>query len=186
MLRPAVDDWTDRLLDLLRDGGGAAYFGEPVTQLEHALQTAALADRCGAPDALVVAALLHDVGHLLHGRGEHVAEVGIDAEHEAVGHRWLSTHFGPAVTEPVRLHVAAKRCLCATDPVYAAALSTASKASLALQGGPMSAGEVEAFLARAWSAEAIALRRWDDAAKVPGLAVPGLGHYAPRIEAVRR
>ncbi len=186
MTRPLHGDWTDRLLDLLRDGGSAAYFGEPVTQLEHALQAAALADAARASDALVVAALLHDIGHLLHGRGEHVASTGVDAEHETVGHQWLTAHFEPAVTQPVRLHVAAKRCLCAIDPSYAAALSPASRESLALQGGTMTAGQASRFLAQPWAADALALRRWDDAAKLPGVDVPGLSAYRSRLEAVRR
>lgn len=172
----------DHLLGLLADGGATAYFGEPVSQLDHALQTAALAEAADAPDALVVAALLHDIGHLLAAATRSRASAGEGAPHEAVGDLWLSNHFGPAVTEPVRLHVAAKRYLCAVEPRYSASLSAASQASLGVQGGPMTADEVKAFASAPWATEAAAVRRWDDLAKVPGLEVPGLSHYRNRIE----
>ena len=171
----------DRIIDMLESGGASLYFGEAVTQLEHALQTAALAEHAGASDALVVAALLHDIGHLVHGLDEDISVQGVDAHHEEVGHIWLSDHFGPAVTEPIRLHVAAKRYLCATDAAYIQSLSAASLASLALQGGPMSQREVDAFAGVPWAHEATVLRLWDDEAKVPGLTVPPLDHYRPRI-----
>lgn len=172
---------TDDILTLLLTGGAAAYFGEPVSQLEHALQAAAAAERTGASDALVVAALLHDIGHLVHGLPEDVAEHGVDARHEEIGELWLSERFNRLVTEPIRLHVAAKRYLCAVEPEYMEALSDASVASLALQGGPMSLDEVRVFEQSPFARDAVALRRWDDAAKVPGLDVPGVGHYAVRL-----
>lgn len=172
---------TEHILGVLHDGGAAAYFGEPVTQLQHALQAAALAEAAGAPDALVVAALLHDIGHLLTNATRDSLPGGTDFHHEDAGEQWLSAHFGPAVTEPIRLHVAAKRYLCAIDPNYAASLSPASQDSLLLQGGPMTADEVSAFTATPWAAEAAALRRWDDAAKTPGLEVPGLSQHGSRI-----
>jgi len=172
---------TDDILELLLAGGAAAYFGEPVSQLEHALQAAAAADDAGAPDALVVAALLHDIGHLVHGLPEDVADHGVDARHEEIGEHWLSERFSRVVTEPIRLHVAAKRYLCAMEPEYIASLSDASMASLALQGGPMSPDEVRVFEQSPFARDAVALRRWDDAAKIPGLDVPGLDHYAARI-----
>lgn len=172
---------TGEILELLRLGGASAYFGEPVTQLEHALQTAAEAERAGAADALVVTALLHDIGHLLHELPENVAGLGIDARHEDVGGSWLAAHFRHAVTEPIRLHVAAKRYLCAVEPGYAESLSPASLESLTLQGGAMNPDEVRSFEQGAWANEAVALRRWDDRAKVPGLGVPDLDHYSARI-----
>jgi len=175
---------TDHILDLFLAAGGDAYFGEPVSQLEHALQTASLAVRGGASDALVVAALLHDIGHLLFGEPENAAELGVDARHEDSGDQWLRTGFGPNVTEPIRLHVAAKRYLCAIDPDYARSLSSASQLSLALQGGPMSADEVGEFSRSPWCQDAVALRRWDDAAKTPGLKVPDLSYYRSRMERV--
>ena len=107
---------------------------------------------------------------------------GLDARHEVIGEQWLSSHFGLAVTEPIRLHVAAKRYLCAVDPGYAASLSAASQESLRLQGGPMTEAGIQAFIATPFAAEAATLRRWDDAAKTPGLQVAGLAHYRSRIE----
>ena len=172
----------DRIIDVLESDGASLYFGETVTQLEHALQAAALAERAGASEALVVAALLHDIGHLVHGLDDHIANQGVDAHHEEVGHLWLSDHFGPAVTEPIRLHVEAKRYLCATDPAYVGSLSPASLASLALQGGPMSQHEVETFAHQPWAHEATLLRLWDDDAKVPGLAVPEIAHYRAALQ----
>lgn len=165
------------VLLLFHERGAAAYFGEPVTQTEHALQSAWQASRAGAPDALVAAALLHDVGHLLHQRGEDVADQGIDARHEIIGVTWLSRVFPPAVTQPIRLHVAAKRYLCGVDPEYAAALSPASQQSLLLQGGPFSAAEAELFRNEPYADAAIQLRRWDDAAKIPDLKVEPLESY---------
>src|SRR4051794_3328971 len=138
-------DVIDRLFELFREKGHGAYFGEAVTETEHALQCAHLAEQSGAAPALVAAALLHDLGHLLHGLPEDVAERGIDARHEEGGAAWLRGHFGPSVVDPVRLHVAAKRYLCAVEPDYLASLSEASRRSLALQGGPMSAAEVARF-----------------------------------------
>jgi gamma-butyrobetaine dioxygenase len=175
---------TDHILDLFFAAGGEAYFGEPVSQLEHALQTASLAVRSGASDALIVAALLHDIGHLLQGEPEHIAELGVDARHEHAGDQWLRIGFGPSVTEPIRLHVAAKRYLCAINAEYAAALSAASQQSLALQGGPMSTDEIREFSKSPWCQDAVALRRWDDAAKTPGRKVPDLSYYRSRIERV--
>jgi len=176
----------DRILDLYREGGGAAYFGEAVTQAEHALQTAALAEAAGAAPAEVTAALLHDIGHLLHGRGEGIANEGIDARHEAVGAAFLAQHFVTEVVAAVSLHVDAKRYLCATDPRYLARLSPASVQSLALQGGPMDAAAAQLFAAKAASAGAVAVRRWDDEAKVPGLATPPIDHYRAHLTAALR
>jgi len=173
------------IFEIFEVRGGDAYFGEPVSQLEHALQAAYYAGQENAPASLVVAALLHDVGHLLHGLGEHVADRGIDARHEDVGEAWLAREFGPEVTEPVRMHVDAKRYLCATDPEYLALLSPASLQSLALQGGAYTAEEAREFERRPFARDAVRLRRWDDLAKVPGMAVPGLESYRALIEAAR-
>jgi len=174
-------DVVNQIAELFERQGTAAYFGEPVSQAEHALQSAHLAEREQADDALVVAALLHDVGHLLHGLGEDVADHGVDGRHEEVGNAWLARWFGPAVAEPVRLHVAAKRYLCATDPAYQEQLSPASQRSLELQGGPFSPAEVTAFEGNPFHLLAVRLRRWDDAAKVPGLSVPPFDSYRPRL-----
>jgi phosphonate degradation associated HDIG domain protein len=169
-------DQLDEIIRLFETRGQRDYLGEPVSQLEHALQTAYLATAEGASDALVAAALLHDVGHLL-GPEEDPAARGIDAVHEELGGRWLAAHFGPEVTEPVRLHVAAKRYLCAVDPAYQAALSPASVRSLELQGGPMDAAHVVRFEENPYHEGAVRLRRWDDAAKISGLEVPNVRRY---------
>jgi [1-hydroxy-2-(trimethylamino)ethyl]phosphonate dioxygenase len=173
----------EEIIRLFEVRGRDAYLGEPVSQAEHALQAAHLADQEGANDALTVAALLHDVGHLLHELGEDVADRGIDARHEIAGGSWLASHFGPEVVEPARLHVDAKRYLCAVEPAYREGLSPASNLSLALQGGPMSPAEISRFTSNPHHRDAVRLRRWDDEAKVPGLAVPGLDHYLDRLVA---
>ena len=177
---------SDDVFRLFEARGRTAYHGEAVSQAEHALQAAHRAERDGAPDALVVAALLHDVGHLVQGLPEDLAECGVDGRHEDAGAAWLAGRFGPEVVEPIRLHVAAKRYLCAVDPGYRAGLSPASLRSLALQGGPLRGAAVAAFEADPHGPAAVRLRRWDDAAKVPGLAVPALDHYRARIEAAAR
>jgi len=182
MMIPTID----QILDIYKVRGQEAYCGESVTQLEHALQTAWLAERSGASDALVVAALLHDVGHLLSGLDEEAARRGIDDAHERAGVAWLRERFGPDVTEPIRLHVEAKRYLCAADRAYLERLSPASRTSLELQGGPMSAEEVRRFEANPFHRDAVGLRRWDDQAKVVGLDPPGLDHYRERLAAVWR
>ena len=173
----------DEILDLFAQRGTVAYHGELVSQAEHALQAAEQAERESAPNGLVVAALLHDVGHLLEGQDEDLAGRGIDGRHEEAGCAWLARHFGPEVTEPIRMHVAAKRYLCAVDSSYLAGLSPASKKSLLLQGGPMVADERAQFESSPFHADAVRLRHWDDLAKVPGLAVPGLEHYRHRLQA---
>ena len=165
------------LHDLFDRFGGASY-GEAVTQSAHMLQCAYIAKKDDAPDSLIVAALLHDIGHLLHSRGERVAEdEGIDMCHERLGARFLSRHFGPDVTEPIRLHVDAKRYLCAKEAGYEAGLSEASTLSLKLQGGRMTGEACEAFEQDPYFKAAIALRRYDDWGKKPNLQVPGLSTY---------
>jgi len=171
----------DTIIELFDKRGAAAYHGEAVSQAEHALQAAELAEREGAPDHLVVAALLHDVGHLLDGQDEDLADRGVDGRHEEAGCAWLARHFGPEVTEPIRLHVAAKRYLCAVSPSYVERLSPASRLSLSLQGGAMSAQECAAFESNQAHRDALRLRHFDDTAKVPGLEVAGLDHYRERL-----
>jgi gamma-butyrobetaine dioxygenase len=162
-----------RILALYESRGGGAYSQDRVSHLEHALQSAAQAAAAGAPDALVVAALLHDVGHLLS---------EVDREHEALGVVFLGRYFPPEVARPVGLHVAAKRYLCAMEPGYVERLSPMSVRSLALQGGPFTTAEARAFEGHLGFREAVMLRRWDDDAKVPGLRVPVLEHYQPLLE----
>lgn len=160
---------------------GAETYGEGVSQLEHALQCALCAERDGAGPALIAATLLHDVGHLIHDLPVDIADQGIDAQHESLGSVWLSRHFGPDVTEPVRLHVAAKRYLAAVEPGYFSLLSPASVQSLQLQGGLMSVQERARFAAERFADEAVKLRRWDDEGKVVGKATPGLDHFARHV-----
>src|SRR5262245_45911045 len=174
----------DVVRSLFEQKGGSMYLGEPVTQEQHALQCAWLAEQDRADAPLVVAALLHDIGHLLSGVEEDIASPEDDAKHEARGHDWLTRFFGPEVTEPVRLHVDAKRYLCAVDPGYTESLSEASRHSLMLQGGPMTHDQTTAFASGPHADAAIRLRRWDDRAKAPGLTTPDLVYYASRIEAL--
>jgi phosphonate degradation associated HDIG domain protein len=163
--------------------GGNDYGSERVRQLEHALQCATLAEAEGAEPALIAAALLHDIGHLIHDLGDSPAARGIDDRHELLGREWLSRWFGEAVTEPVRLHVNAKRYLTATDSGYFDTLSAGSVRSLALQGGAFTADLAASFIALPHAVDAVRLRRWDEGAKVPGKATPDLVHFAPYLEA---
>jgi len=173
----------DTIFDEFRKHGDAVYIGEPVTQTEHMLQSAYAAEQDGAGPLLIAAALLHDYGHLIHDLPEDSAERGVDTRHEEVGAAYLSQYFVPAAVEPGRLHVAAKRYLCAVDPDYQAALSSASVHSLKLQGGPFTPVEVQAFEALPFAQEAARLRRYDDLGKTPGAVTPDLEHYRPCLEA---
>jgi phosphonate degradation associated HDIG domain protein len=175
----------EEILDLYARKGGASY-GEGVSMTEHALQAALLAEQEGQGAPLIVAALLHDIGHLLHDLPEDIADRGIDSQHESLASAWLSQRFPAEVSEPVRLHVAAKRFLCANVAGYFAALSPASVQSLELQGGQMNAAESEAFKAEPFIGPALRLRRWDDQAKVAGLKTPDFAHYKPAIAAALR
>jgi phosphonate degradation associated HDIG domain protein len=172
----------EQILRLFAERGDSDYGGESVNQRQHALQAAHFARTAGASPTLVTAALLHDIGHLLHHLPDDAPEQGVDDRHEELAARWLKRWFGPAVVEPVRLHVPAKRYLCATEPGYLERLSEPSRLSLRLQGGPMSRDEVAAFHAHPECAAAVALRRWDDEAKVPGMVVPPVEAYVGAIE----
>jgi phosphonate degradation associated HDIG domain protein len=173
---PPADAFVAELTDLFTRLGGLHY-GEDVTQLEHALQTAHHAKRDDAPPALIAAALLHDVGHLMQKIGENAADLGIDTRHEHISAGYLGRAFGPEVTEPIRLHVAAKRYRVAVDPVYLKRLSQASLQSLALQGGPMDPAEIAAFLADPWAEAALRLRGYDEAGKAPEAEVANFETY---------
>ena len=162
--------------------GEQAYCGEAVNMTEHGLQAAHFAHAERAPEALVIAALLHDIGHLTEAVPDDIADWTQDARHELSGSRWLARHFGPEVSEPVRLHVPAKRYLCATDPEYFKQLSAASIITLKLQGGPMSPAEVAAFESERYWREAARVRKWDDSGKQPQLIVAGLEHYRAAID----
>jgi phosphonate degradation associated HDIG domain protein len=158
--------------------------GEAVTMSQHMEQSAACAAADGASTSLVVAALLHDIGHFI---GEHpidALENGIDNNHETVGADYLQAHFPDSVSEPVRLHVAAKRYLCATDPGYLGRLSAASVNSLNVQGGPMDAGEAREFEANPHHRDAVQLRLYDDDGKVAGLNIKPVTAYRATLEAL--
>jgi len=167
----------DEVFDIFQSRGQEAYFGESVSILEHSLQAACLAREAGVSDSLIAAALLHDIGHLLHGLPEDIATHGVDGRHEIAGDAWLRSRFGPAVTEPVRLHVDAKRYLCRVDPKYLGELSPTSLRSLELQGGPHTEAESREFESNPYFKDAVTLRRWDDAAKTPELKVPEVAAY---------
>ena len=171
---------------LFASEGAAEYLGEPVTQAAHMLQAAALAERDGAPPALIAAALLHDVGHFHGAVTGHDLMHGTDNRHSHTGADWLAQWFGPEVTEPVRLHVAAKRYLCATEPGYAATLSPASVYTLGVQGGPMQGAELGEFTASPYAADAVRVRRWDDQAKDPQARAPEFSHYRPLLSGLLR
>jgi phosphonate degradation associated HDIG domain protein len=174
----------EEIFERFHRSGDSTYLGEPVTLTEHMLQSASAAEEDGAPPELVAAAVLHDFGHLVHDLPADSADHGVDTLHEDVGARYLERHFPPAVTEPIRLHVASKRYLCAVEPAYLAELSAASRHSLDLQGGPFSPEEAEAFRRLPQAEAAVRLRRYDDIAKLPGAPTPPLEHYRPLLESV--
>lgn len=175
-----VDEW----FGLFRAHGDRRY-QEAVTQTQHACQTAQLAERQGASPALVAAALLHDVGHLIAGERSRVATPAgrpiSDDLHETVAAEALGAHLPREVTDPILLHVVAKRYLVTVDPAYLDTLSPASVHSLQIQGGPLASHAVEDFEALAHADAAVRLRRWDDAAKVPDEPTPPLDHYVPLL-----
>ena len=179
-------DVVEQLIRIFAEYGRGVYFGEAITETEHALQCAHLARAAGADDRLTAAALLHDVGHLLHGLPENAAETGTDGRHEGVGAAWLLRYFEADVVEPVRLHVVAKRYLSAVEPDYLERLSPASRLSLQLQGGPFTLDEVRRFELEPGCQAALAVRRWDDQAKIPGLQVPGLEAYHDCLQVALR
>jgi [1-hydroxy-2-(trimethylamino)ethyl]phosphonate dioxygenase len=172
----------EEVIALFEKRGSEAYFGEDVSVTEHALQAAYFAQLAAAPPSLIVAALLHDIGHLVDDVPDDISEWATDAHHEVVGSRWLAGRFRAEVSEPVRLHVPAKRYLLATDAKYFAKLSPASMITLKLQGGPMAAHEVAMFEAEPFHKEAVRIRQWDDQGKVTGLKTPVLRDYCALIE----
>lgn len=178
------DEIEAEVLTLFERGGDSQYGGEAVTQLEHGLQAAMLAEQQGASSEIIVAALLHDIGHLLHLLPDDAPDKGIDDLHETLAAEWLEGRFPPEVLEPVRLHVESKRYLSAAEPGYMDSLSRPSTISLELQGGPMSPEERREYELGPHFEAAIAVRRWDDEAKVAGLATPPLSHFMSHVRRV--
>jgi gamma-butyrobetaine dioxygenase len=174
------------IAELFAAEGNSEYLGEPVTQAAHMLQAAALAEAAGAAPELVAAALLHDVAHFTAAISGEELMNGRDNRHSDTGADWLAQWFGPGVTEPVRLHVAAKRYLCAVEPGYLGSLSDASVYTLRVQGGPMGRAAAAEFEASPWCTAALRLRRWDDAAKDPAARVPAFGYYQPLLRQLVR
>ncbi|MEO6921501.1 MAG: phosphonate degradation HD-domain oxygenase [Collimonas sp.] len=174
-----------QICELFEQGGHEMYSGEPVNQLQHALQSATLAEQNGAQQELICAALLHDLGHLLNPQGETPSARGVDDTHQYFAIPYLRGLFGPAVLEPIRLHVDAKRYLCATDAGYWGRLSEDSKRSLELQGGVFSVTDAEQFISRPYAADAVRLRLWDDQAKAAGMATPDLQYFSKLMNACK-
>lgn len=183
------EDIIQRILTVFQTSGGEIYGAEAVTQLEHVLQAASLACDSGASSVLIAAALLHDIGHLLDDEvpgDAHTSDPeNLDDAHEARGARWLSAHFGPEVSDPVRLHVPAKRYLCTVKPAYQDRLSPTSLQSFHDQGGTMTQAEVAEFEAEANYKAALRVRAWDDAAKVPGQHTPSIESFVPDLRAAQ-
>lgn len=171
-----------QIVKLYRTEGTARYGMEAINQEQHAFQCAQLAEEARAKPSLVAAALLHDLGHLLHDVS--AAAPARDELHEYRALPFLRGEYPDAVLQPIRLHVAAKRFLCAMDPTYWDTLSPASKHSLALQGGPFQRDQIEKFLAEPHAMDAVALRQWDDLAKDPERVTPGWDHYQRVLESV--
>jgi len=167
----------EAIAELFAGPGARDYLGEAVTIGVHMRQAGALAEAAGAPAPLVAAALLHDIGHL---RNEP------DSKHGDAGARWLGRWFSEAVTEPVRLHVAAKRYLCATESGYFGLLSQESVRTLALQGGPMTPAQAARFEALPFGHDAVAVRRWDDEAKDPAVTPPAFSRFEALLASLVR
>jgi phosphonate degradation associated HDIG domain protein len=172
------------LVQIFESAKGAEYLGEDITLVEHMLQCAELAQAQGAPDWLVVAALLHDIGHILIPDAQEAQDAGMDRHHDEVGAAWIAERFPVNVVEAVRLHVDAKKYLVAQDPEYLAKLSEASLITLEIQGGVFTEAECQEFLKLPFASEAIQLRRWDDEGKIRGASKVSVEHFRPVIERV--
>jgi phosphonate degradation associated HDIG domain protein len=176
----------DQIVGLYQAKGNREYEGEGVSQLEHALQSAHRAEQDGAAPELICAALLHDIGHLINDRGETPTLRGEDDLHQYMALPFLRPAFPEAVLGAIRLHVDAKRYLCAIRPGYREALSEDSKRSLELQGGVFAPAQAERFIRQPFAADAVKVRLWDDAAKVPGVPTPSLAHFEAILRMVVR
>lgn len=172
------------IADIFERRGAESYLGEPVSMSEHMLQGAWLAEQDGAPEELVAAALLHDIGHYTSEFGTYSPDDVEDKHHDEAGGEVLAPFFPPVIVQCVRLHVSAKRYLCATDPTYFSKLSPASVHTLSLQGGPMSAEEVAEFRSNPFHDEAVRVRIWDEGGKVAGMKTRAFRDYVPLLERV--
>ncbi|WP_194724700.1 phosphonate degradation HD-domain oxygenase [Noviherbaspirillum malthae] len=178
--RPSIE----QIRELFVAAGAHLYGGEAISQKEHSLQAAWFAERNNEPDTLIAACLLHDLGHVLFDENDDQLKNGIDDRHQIRVIPYLSALFPTEVTAPISMHVDAKRYLCYADSGYHRTLSAASRTSLELQGGVMLAEEAAKFLRAPFAQQAIALRRYDDAAKVIGLETPDFDHFLPRLHAM--
>lgn len=174
-----------KITALFDELGGSRYGEEEVTQLQHALQCGQLAMQANAAPALIAAAFLHDIGHILNGDElPNDSAANLDDDHEAIGYQFLLEHFGAQIADPVRLHVVAKRYLCTTQPNYEGKLSPTSRKSFHDQGGNMSSSEIEEFESEPYFRDALQLRIWDDTAKDPQARTPSLEEFARIVETV--
>lgn len=172
------------LADIFARRGGEEYLGEPVTMAQHMLQAAHVAEQAGQAEEVIVAALLHDIGHFTSEFGTYSPDDTEDRHHEDAGGDVLAPFFPPRVVDCVRQHVAAKRYLCATRPDYFNKLSPASVHTLSLQGGPMSAEEVAIFECSPYLKDIIKVRVYDEAGKCADMSTPPFAHYAPMVQRV--
>lgn len=180
-------DAIDEIFGILRNEGDRNYGdAESVTQLQHALQCAANAENAGASAALITAALLHDIGHLINPDARAAIKRKEDARHEESGSAYLEQWFGDDVCGPVRHHVAAKRYLTATESDYFGRLSKGSVRSLEVQGGPFAGDEAAAFIKQPHADGGVRLRRWDEEAKDINAATPSLEHFRRYVETALR
>ncbi len=178
------DTVVDFIFDLFARRGAEEYMGEPISMAQHMEQSAACAVAEGASDDLVIAALLHDIGHFVGDFPIDSLENGIDNLHQEAGAKLLEAFYPASVTEPIRLHVAAKKYLCAVDKQYFERLSDASVQSLQVQGGPMTQAEIETFESSPYHQSAVQVRRYDDDGKVAGLDIKPVGSYRDKLESL--
>lgn len=183
-MTPTRENIVTFIADIFERRGSESYLGEPVTMSQHMLQGAKLAEEAGAPDELIAAALLHDIGHYTSEFGPYSPDDTEDNHHDDAGAEVLQHFFPPVVVDCVRLHVAAKRYLCATNPGYFDKLSEASVHTLQLQGGPMNDDEIASFEAEPHFREAVRVRLWDEGGKDPDMVTPPFSHYIPLLERV--